>query len=228
MFRRSGWWTLALLALAVPAFWPGYFGKLGDDLPLAMHVHAAVATLWMALLVVQPFLVAKERRAWHRRVGAAAWVVAPLFVAAGLWLARVRFGGMPDAVFVEAGRFLWLPLSMTVMYALMVTLALAYRHQTALHARFMLGSALAMVDPVGARLLDLAFGARLVSPWHQVMTFVVVDVVFLLMAIRPRLAPQHARPYAFAVAATVALQLGYFTVSRTDAWFAVASAFAGR
>jgi hypothetical protein len=57
--------TLLLIAIVVTGFWPTYFGTLlsgGVARPLVMHVHGAVFTGWMALLLPQVSLAATGRR----------------------------------------------------------------------------------------------------------------------------------------------------------------------
>src|SRR5688500_19933235 len=64
--------TLFLIATVVTGFWQSYFGTLlsgGVTRPLVMHLHAAVFTGWMALLLVQVMLAATGRVRAHRRVG---------------------------------------------------------------------------------------------------------------------------------------------------------------
>ena len=81
----SGIALLVLIAVAV-GFARTYFlgGVFWAKLPSAVvHVHGALFTLWIALLVAQVSLVASRRTPWHMRLGIAGMVLAPLMVITG-------------------------------------------------------------------------------------------------------------------------------------------------
>ena len=81
----SGIVLLVLIAVSV-GFARTYFlaGAFWAKLPsLIVHVHGALFTLWIALLVAQVGLVASRRPSWHMRLGIAGMVLAPLMVVTG-------------------------------------------------------------------------------------------------------------------------------------------------
>src|SRR5215467_5457093 len=81
----SGIALLVLIAVAV-GFARTYFlaGVFWAKLPSAVvHVHGALFTFWISLLVVQVSLVASRRTPWHMRLGIAGMVLAPLMVITG-------------------------------------------------------------------------------------------------------------------------------------------------
>src|SRR5690349_16183525 len=81
----SGIATLILIAVlagfARTYFLPGVFwAKLANGM---VHVHGALFTLWIALLVAQVALVASHCTRWHMRLGVAGMFLAPLMVITG-------------------------------------------------------------------------------------------------------------------------------------------------
>lgn len=81
----SGIALLILIAVSV-GFARTYFlaGVFWAKLPSVMvHVHGALFTLWIALLVAQVALIASRRTRWHMRLGIAGMVLAPLMVITG-------------------------------------------------------------------------------------------------------------------------------------------------
>jgi hypothetical protein len=64
--------TLLLIAMVGVGFWPGYFGPLtssGVTRPWIIHLHGAVFSGWMALLLLQVSLASVGRVHLHRRIG---------------------------------------------------------------------------------------------------------------------------------------------------------------
>jgi len=81
----SGIALLVLIAVSVGFARTYYFaGAFWAKLPSVMvHVHGALFTLWIALLVAQIALVVTRRTRWHMRLGIAGMFLAPLMVITG-------------------------------------------------------------------------------------------------------------------------------------------------
>lgn len=222
---RSGWFFLALLLLAVPAFWPNYLSKS----PLAVdgytHLHAAIALGWCLLLVLQPMLISRARRAWHRRLGRAAWVLGPALVVSAVLLASQRFRAMGDARFVRESASLYLPLSAALMFAVALAFALWHRRQPQLHGRFMIATGLVMVDPVLGRAIYFYLPTLPGALTYQAITFSVELLVLGGLAVRPPLSADLRATYLRGVSVFPLVHLGWFTVAQGPQWHAVATWF---
>lgn len=219
--------SLALLLLALAAFWPAYLSRPAAGIDGYTHLHAAAGGLWMALLVLQPVAMARRQVALHRAVGRAAWVLGPLFVASSVLLAHHRFSRMPAATFAAEAYTLYLPLSAALLFATAWTAALAWRRDARLHSRFMVCTALLLVDPVLGR--TLAFHAfELPEFWHyQLITFTLeLALLAVLLRTLPSGSPQRALFGRFA-ALYAAVLLAWFALPRTAGWVAFAAWFRG-
>jgi hypothetical protein len=213
-----------LLALSSAAFWPKYLSRLTADIDPYTHLHAAIALLWCLLLIVQPILARRHRPA-HRRLGAVSYVLAPSFVVASLLLAHQRFRAMSDATFATEAPSLFLPLSAVLLFSLSYLLAIRYRRNVALHARFMILTGLPMIDPVLGRVLFFFF-APLPNPLlYQAVTFGLTDLVVAVLLFRPFLVPRLRATYAAAGASFPLLHLAWFTVAQSSAWLPFAAWF---
>ena len=76
-FENSGYYFIGVLVLVILGFWPSYFAKFIDrtaDFTLYFHFHAVTATLWLALLIVQPILIQKKKLQLHRLLGKTSYV----------------------------------------------------------------------------------------------------------------------------------------------------------
>lgn len=75
--------TILLLAVVVIGFAPTYYlaGVFRAPLPSPMvHVHGAVFSSWMLLLLVQTGLISARRVSWHRNLGVAGFLLACVMV----------------------------------------------------------------------------------------------------------------------------------------------------
>lgn len=225
MFRSSGLWFAALLVAAGFAFWPRYLGRLNEDIDPYTHFHAAVATAWCLLLIVQPFLIRAGRRDLHRRVGALSYGIAPLVLVASTLLAHQRFRAMDEATFSAEAANLYLPLSAVLLFGVSYALAMAWRRTQALHARFMIATGLVLIDPVLGRLIGF-YGPPLPHPLlNQAITYGSTDLILLALLWRPRMGARQRLVYAAGAAVFPLAHLGWFTLAQGPRWTSFAAWF---
>lgn len=124
-----------------------YLASLFAAKPLAapiVHVHAAVFTSWIVLLVVQTLLAGTGHRGVHRRLGIVAFGLAPLMVVLGVLVAiemLVRFASIPT---VDSPQIFAVALSEITGFAVPVFLALRLRRRSDYHKRLIMIGTIAM------------------------------------------------------------------------------------
>jgi hypothetical protein len=178
-FTNAAPYFIILFLLALVAFWPSYLSTPGTATGYT-HFHAVTAATWMLMLVVQPLAVRKRRLGLHRALGRTSYVIAPLVVIGMVLLAHTKTQGVPS---IELPGF-YVPLSLAGLFGLSYALAIATRRTTALHARFMVCTALTLIDPVVVRLLFWAYATP--SFRYQWITFPLTDLVFVALIWRER------------------------------------------
>jgi uncharacterized membrane protein YozB (DUF420 family) len=137
--------VLVLIGFARTYYLKGVFS--GPSLPsLLVHVHGAVMTSWVLLVVVQIWLVASRRTKVHQRLGIAGAVLALLVVIVGITTAVVAAarGSSPGP---PALQFLVVPLIDILLFSIFVGTALYFRRRLEIHKRLML---LAAATPLTA------------------------------------------------------------------------------
>jgi len=142
-----GYSTYARLQLGDPRFG-------GPTLPTLVRLHAAVATAWTVLLIVQTRLVAAHRIGLHRRLGVAGGVTAAAVVALGWVVAVTAIGravnaGEPAATM--ALRFFILPCQELAVFATLVGAAFWLRKRGDYHKRLMLLGTIALIPAATTR-----------------------------------------------------------------------------
>jgi hypothetical protein len=153
-FDRFGLIFLGLIPLVLLGFWKSYFSKFFEEtsgLTWYMHFHAILMTAWVALLILQPVLIKEKKVKIHRLVGKFSYLLVPLILVSMLLLIH-KAGNMKPVerqTFVDASFGL---LGLFVFGACYVT-AVINRKRTAIHARAMVGTGLALLDPTLMRIL---------------------------------------------------------------------------
>jgi hypothetical protein len=130
--------VLAIL-IAIAGFWPTYFGPMASGTLEAqpiIHLHAAVFTGWLVLVVAQAWLAATRRIALHVRVGSFGMLYGAGLVLVGVATAFVLFAQRIEAGEVEvAQNKLFAPLTDLMVFTPFLAAAWVYRRKPEVHKR---------------------------------------------------------------------------------------------
>jgi hypothetical protein len=157
--RNLEYWALGLLALAFVGFWPSYFSRLlagSAGFAFYFHLHAATAILWVALLIVQPLLLRLKQRQWHRFLGKFSYGLVPLLFLSVMLLAHHRIKGDTE----NAGWRLWIPFKDLFVFAFGFGVAIIYRKNPRVHARGMMVTGMALIEPAMVRVMANVLGVE--------------------------------------------------------------------
>lgn len=156
-----------ILSLLMAAVFVGGFGQTVPDdfthkpgLPLLLHVHGAVFTLWVFVFVAQPAFVARGSIRLHRQVGmAGAWLAGLMVVmGVGATVFAIRYKFIPS--FFPPTIFLVLNLLGILTFGGLVAGGIALRRNAEWHKRLMLCATISILGPGLGRLLPMdSFGA---------------------------------------------------------------------
>src|SRR5262245_36955024 len=146
--RLFAGFTLAMLV----AFWPSYFSRITEQPSIHHHAHGLAMTAWLALLVAQASLMRSGNRALHRRVGLLSYVLVPVMVVVTLRFVHYTLQEGPPQLGAYALFFLALVVITLVAFVALFALAMFYRKQPAVHARFMVATLFPLFPPVTDRL----------------------------------------------------------------------------
>jgi uncharacterized membrane protein YozB (DUF420 family) len=171
------------------AFWPSYFSRLSSQPTYHPHAHGITMTLWVLLLATQAWLIAGGQRQTHRQTGLLSYALVPALVVAALNFLHFR---VRDAADLGASglQFVTLVVNALVAFLVLYALAMWYRRQPALHARFMIASVFPLFTPVTDRLIGryLPSIVPLVprvdgSPVVPAAGFLLADVILIALSV---------------------------------------------
>ena len=183
---RRGYFAIALLIAGIVAwgFWATYYSRPFDraDLPVIVHVHAAVFSIWIVFLVVQAAAVVAGRISLHRRLGTAGMLygaavfLVGLFVSVGAPADRVRSGFYP----VEVGGVIVLyNLTDMLLFGAFLALAFAYRNRSELHKRWIVAATAALCGAALGRVVPGDTPQYLLLWLSPLLAMIVVDLATL-------------------------------------------------
>ena len=148
--------TLFMIIVVIAGFWPSYFGPLlrgAAPRSWIIHLHGAVFTGWMALLLIEVLLVSLGRIRQHRTVGNIGMVYGSLVFITGVIAAfagpvlHVRNG---EWSVDRAAGFLLISLRAITVFGGFFLAAMAYKRKPEIHKRLILLATVALLfAPVG-------------------------------------------------------------------------------
>jgi hypothetical protein len=181
--------ALLILATVFVGFARTYFlaGVLRAPLPsLIIHIHGAVFSSWILLLIAQISLVSAGRVDIHRRLGLAGFGLACLMVTLGVLAASnslARNFAPPGSGF-DPRTFYAIPLADMVIFATLVFFAFRARFNPSAHKRLILIATVALLDAPTGRPPFTVITARPFFDSVFVWAFLLLLVAYDLWSLR--------------------------------------------
>jgi hypothetical protein len=120
---------------------------------LLVHIHGAVFSLWILLLILQTSLIASNQVAIHRRVGLLGFGLACLMVILGLMAATDSLARhfAPGEAGVGVKAFYAVPVGDMLVFSTLIYFGFRNRSSSATHKRLMLIATIALLDAAFVR-----------------------------------------------------------------------------
>jgi len=228
LYRHSSKFFVTFLALLVWAFWPSYFTRLFEQPSFWFHAHGIALTLWCVLLVVQAQLIRTGRRGLHRLLGQSSYVLAPAVVIITTLFVHYRLApALGGARVLPAGalHFLALTLISIVAFALFYALAIWFRRDAQVHARWMVCTVFAIVTPVTDRIIGghvqslIPLMPRIDgSPILPTAGFLLADVLLVALTLWDWRANRRFGVFPTALGVLLVYHVGTLTLHRVPIW----------
>jgi hypothetical protein len=159
--RFFTWMAVAMAAAVFAGFARTYFLAGFNDGPKpvltpGVHLHGALMTAWILLLIVQTRLIAAGWRDIHKLMGIAGVAIGAGVLVMGIFTAihserRVHTLANADTL-ADPYVFLIFPFASVILFAVFATLGVLKRNRPESHKRFMLLATASMVIPALARI----------------------------------------------------------------------------
>ena len=237
--RRGGWFFVGMAVAAAVTVFLGfartYYLKSifpTPAFPLLFHVHGALFTAWMLLLVLQVSLAASRRIALHRRVGMiGGLLVAPMLVTGSMAAIAAARGQGPISAAMARGELtrvgpgfpplegMVVPLTTMLLFGVFAGAGLFYRKRPDVHKRLMLLATIAMLPAAIGRAMARLFGVA-----HPALFFGAVGFFVLAIVVYDRRRLGRVHPVTLWGGLALLLSFpGRLALGKTDVWLTFAA-----
>jgi len=221
--RHLYWaFVLAFVIMGV-GFWPSVHGDFGP-IDTIRTLHGLCASGWMAMLILQSWLIGHNKWRLHVRVGRVSRYLAAALVATAFIVVCDMLG--PQSHFSPELRLTlaWLDLWSLVLFSTLYILALINRRNMNLHARYMASTVFVALPPAVGRILGEHFAwfgglKGALSPSYLLM--VAILAVLILWDARHR---RFFPAFPITMAATIAMWATMFAAPHWPPFIALARA----
>ncbi|MDJ0653618.1 MAG: hypothetical protein QNJ40_05680 [Xanthomonadales bacterium] len=224
-YRHAHWLVLALFPLTILAFWPSYFGKLGEA-AVSDHLHGLTGAAWLLLVAGQSWTIHGGRRGMHRVMGMSAFALGPLLI--GGFALATHAGAIKSVAshpfYMMFGQpLLTADLWLTFATSAVLYLAFRYRRRVRLHSALMLSTLIGLLPPMLARLYAAFMPGMTVRGPETLYRFeyCLAASMATTVAVALYLYWKNRRdgwPWLLAAFITSACYAFYMTIGRTGTW----------
>lgn len=214
---------VVIAMLVLPAFTRTYWAPMArGELALhpAVHVHAVLFFLWIALLITQALLQLRGRVAAHRALGLAGIALAALMVFSGILAAIASLklgivGPRPQAVRLAAG----LSFGGMLLFSGFIIAAIANVRRPEWHRRLMLIATISILQAAIARWIMLIPAIN--QPRRVLIGAVIVDLLLVGIALLDVRNQKRLHPaWPIGLAALLFVQWARVAIQPTEPWLA--------
>ncbi len=176
-------------------------------------------------MVLQGFLIRANRRPIHRNTGKLSYLIAPLVVISTIILSHYQLQPRGLSNFTLYG--LALTTTLLLQFTFAYGLAIYHRHNPALHARFMICTALPMIPPIFDRIIVFYLLTREQAqflpqiggePLYPLISYLFVDVALIAFSIWDWKSRRKLNVFPVVLAAFLLFQSHTFVAHRTESW----------
>jgi hypothetical protein len=217
MYKRSVFYFILVLIIAVAGFYPSYFAIL-PQVDVIHHFHGVCASAWMLLLIVQAGLYRAGKLSTHRVTGRISFVLVPLFLLSGLLMIRTMLLSQSGFYKVFGSRLAFLDMVTIFTFALAFCLAIRNRKNIQLHARYMAITAVLVMPPALGRLLPVLSSAINSFEMSVNISYGICIAIALALNIRDYREGKLRPPYFILLISILIQLIGFYALKDNPVW----------
>ena len=205
-YKYLPYFMLLLIPLVFAGFYKTYIGQFPDfseNINSFIHIHALIATVWISMLIAQPFLILNKKIALHRIIGKLSYIVFPLLILSFVpQIMRLSHSEHRENVFY--------PLADCVLLIVFYSLAIYNKKASSKHMRYMIATAVVFLGPTIGRIGPILLG------WSGIFTqnvqYGIIYLILLSLVLYDKTNQKKYTPYLVAIACFVIHQSVFYLV----------------
>lgn len=203
-YQNIGYWFILLIPLTLLAFYKPYFQFFPEfsNVKSGLHLHTAIAVVWLGLLIVQPILIRHKKYKTHKLIGKFSYLWFPVFIASfiPLMLAILR-SDFPQAIYFSLA-----DLTLLITF---YSLAIYHRKYIPLHMRYMILTTIVFLGPTVGRIGGIWFGLPLLM--SQAVQYFIIALILTVLIVRDD-SRKKSKPYFIGALAYLLHAIGFYIV----------------
>lgn len=201
-YKNLGYLLILLIPFTFLGFYKTYFNQFPTfkETSAFIHIHAAIASIWILMLIVQPLLIRRKKYKLHKTIGGISYVVFPLLILSFI-------PQMIRLVTSDNPAFLFFPLSDSIALIIFYSLAIYHRRDMSKHMRYMIGTAIVFLSPTLGRIGPLWFGVSDVV--NQNVIYVIIYLILFGLIFLDRKNNKKYQPYILILSVWIIHQITF-------------------
>ncbi len=233
LYYNLGYWFLLLIVLVFAGFYTSYFTVFFEPKNPILHIHFTLMTLWIAMLITQPFLIKYKKLAVHRILGKVSYVLVPLILVSAFLMIRYSYYNLVydlqqkaaqglnqfnnDQILHQAAADVAIAFFYFFLFALFYSLAIINKRKSAIHSRYMMANGLTLLGPTVDRIVF--FNLKLPSfITYELPTLIIIDIILVLLLLKDYKDKRPTKTLLSGLLIYVIGQVLYFIVPDTTGW----------
>lgn len=218
---------VVVLGVVVLGFFKTYFGLFPsfNNVTLIQHVHGLLFTTWFLLLIIQPLLIRYNKYKAHRIIGRFTYLLVPCIVISIHFIAREAYLNMMagHAAQSDAIAGLYFATYQIFDFSVLYVLAIANKHRTPYHMRYMITTSLAIAGAGMRRLFTHMMGLE--GSEAVLLGFLVPDLFLVGLIIYDRIKGRDNRAYIISLIILAVSHYSYYFIPHSELWQAAGRYF---
>lgn len=236
LYHNLGYWFLLFIVLVFAGFYHTYFSVLFQPTKSVIHIHFVLMAIWIAMLIVQPFLIKYKKLSLHRLIGRISYVLVPLLLFTSFILIRNEYYDsiadleeriVPGQISLDQGEILkqaaaqqGIALVYFIWFLVFYVLAIKNKKKSPVHARYMLATSLSLLGPTIDRMIFFVFKMDKLpgSLPIELVAFCMADAILAVLLLKDYRENKSTKTLLTALLIYILGQVIFFSLPGTQIW----------